>query len=576
VSDHRRSWIKSLGRVWPQSLFGRLVAASAIAVLLAQGVALLLIAHERERFVLEESVRDWSRRIAEVTLVLQPMDSGERAETITRLIDQNGRFGRRALARELRRQLPPLQARAGTGPPAGSDPPPPGATDDSSGAGARAAGRAPGSAEGARVTDGAPLVDGAPGPAGGPGNVDAPSPPQDGGGPRPPHVSLPPPTPRPRVTILPLPLAGDFAHPLEETLQSILGVGYRISVTPTPAAAKPAIPVSPLLGLERRDPGGLYDMRTSDADRLYDVTVHFPDGDSALFRLARPAEGAPLPRNLFVNLSLLVIIMTVALFVTARTITLPLRQLARAADRVGRDVRQPQLEVKGAREIRNAARAFNTMQDRLQRYLDSRTRVLAAMSHDLKTPLTRLRLQVETLDNPDAQDRIGKQLDEMESMVRGALALFRGLNDDEALAPVDINALVATLQSEFLQMGKSVTISGAAQREITGKPQGLKRCLTNLIENAVKFGGLARVHVEDGAAVVIRIEDDGPGVPVEELERVFEPFYRVESSRNRDSGGTGLGLSIARDIAQAHGGSLVLQNLPERGLEAILTLPRQV
>jgi signal transduction histidine kinase len=550
VSDHRRSWIKSLGRAWPQSLFGRLVAASAIAVLLAQGVALLLIAHERERFVLDESVRDWSRRIAEVTLVLQPMDAGERAETITRLIEQNGRFGRRALARELRRQLPPPQARAGADAPSGADPRPPPDADASP-------------AAAARVADGAGAV-----PA-------DPPPPPEGGGPRSPRVSLPPPTPRPRVTILPLPLARDFVRPLEETLQSLLGPGYHISVTPTPAASKPAIPVSPLLGLERRDASGLYDMRSSDTDRLYDVTVHFPDGDSAVFRLARPAEGAPLPRNLFVNLSLLVVIMTVALFVTARTITLPLRQLVRAADRIGRDVRQPKLEEKGAREIRHAARAFNTMQDRLQRYLDSRTRVLAAMSHDLKTPLTRLRLQVETLEDPDAQDRIGRQLDEMESMVRGALGLFRGLNDDEALGPVDINALLATLQSEFLQMGKSVTISGTVQQEITGKPQALKRCLTNLIENAIKFGGLARVRVEDGAAVVIRIDDDGPGIPVEELERVFEPFYRVESSRNRDSGGTGLGLSIARDIAQSHGGSLVVRNLPERGLEAVLTLPRQ-
>ncbi len=214
------------------------------------------------------------------------------------------------------------------------------------------------------------------------------------------------------------------------------------------------------------------------------------------------------------------------------------------------------------------------MQDRLQRYLDSRTRVLAAMSHDLKTPLTRLRLQVETLENPDAQERIGKQLDEMESMVRGALGLFRGLDDDEALAPVDVNALLSTLQSEFKQMGGEVTISGTAQGSFTGKPQALKRCLTNLIENAIKFGGRARLRVEDGRAVVIHVEDDGPGIPPDELERVFEPFYRLESSRNRDSGGTGLGLSIARDIAQSHGGSLVLRNLPAHGLEAILTLPR--
>ncbi len=215
------------------------------------------------------------------------------------------------------------------------------------------------------------------------------------------------------------------------------------------------------------------------------------------------------------------------------------------------------------------------MQDRLQRYLDSRSRVLAAMSHDLKTPLTRLRLQVETLEDPAAQTRIGKQLDEMESMVRGALALFRGLDDDEALAPVDINALLATVQAEFTQMGGSVSVAGQAQREFVGKPQALKRCLTNLVENAIKFGGSAQISVQDGAAVVIRVVDGGPGVPPDEIERVFEPFYRVESSRNRDTGGTGLGLSIARDIAQAHGGSLTLSNLPEGGLEATLTLSRR-
>jgi signal transduction histidine kinase len=524
VSDSARSGVPILGRIWPQSLFGRLVAASTIAVLLAQGVALLLIARERERFVLQESVREWSRRIAEITLMLQPMDARERADTTNRLIEQYSRFGRRALASERLRAL-------------GTSPSP---------------GRGPSEA------------------AGPPGAAPPLSPPDARAGADPPprprlRLSLPPPE-RPRVTFLPLALAGDFEHPLEQTLQGILGAGYRISIAPTSDSARRAIPVSPLQTLER----------ASDPDRLYDVTVQFPDGDATLFRLARPAQGAPIPRSLTTNLSLLVVIMAITLFVTARTITLPLQQLARAADRVGRDVRQPKVPEKGSREIRNAARAFNTMQDRLQRYLDSRTRVLAAMSHDLKTPLTRLRLQVETLDDADAQTRIGKQLDEMESMVRGALALFRGLDDDEALAAVDINALLITLQSEFTQMGGTVTIDGAVQGELVAKPQALKRCLTNLIENAIKFGGRAKLRVQDGAAIVIRVVDEGPGIPADEIERVFEPFYRVESSRNRDSGGTGLGLSIARDIAQSHGGSLVLRNLPERGLEATLTLPRQV
>src|SRR5262249_1005670 len=207
----------------------------------------------------------------------------------------------------------------------------------------------------------------------------------------------------------------------------------------------------------------------------------------------------PLPRNLFINLTLLVLLLVIVLYIAARNITRPLSELAQAADSVGRDTRLvPQLAEKGARELRHAARAFNTMQDRLHRYLDSRTRVLAAMSHDLKTPLTRLRLQVETqIEDPALQVRFGEQLDEMESMVHGALALFRGLNDEEALEPVDVNQLLDTVRGEFAEMGADVTVEGRAVGPLPGKPQALKRCITNLVANAVKFGSRARILVRD-------------------------------------------------------------------------------
>jgi signal transduction histidine kinase len=364
--------------------------------------------------------------------------------------------------------------------------------------------------------------------------------------------------------VVPFSKAGDLERTFEQQLRMTLGAGFDVHVTQAADPAKKAISISGPLFSETRDSG----------TEMYDATVKFPDGYTALFRVTRLARGAPLPRGLFMNLALLVIVMSVALFATARSITRPLSELASAADSVGRNLRQPKIAERGARELRNAARAFNTMQDRLQRYLDSRSRVLAAMSHDLKTPLTRLRLQVEMLDDSAAQVRIGKQLDEMESMVHGALALFRGLDDNEAFTPLDINEMLATLQSEFAEMSANVSIEGRATRSILGKPQALRRCLTNLIANAVKFGSQATVLVEDGPALVIRVRDDGPGIPETELERVFEPFYRLESSRNRDTGGSGLGLSIARDVVQAHGGSLVLANLPLRGLEAVVTLPR--
>jgi signal transduction histidine kinase len=229
-------------------------------------------------------------------------------------------------------------------------------------------------------------------------------------------------------------------------------------------------------------------------------------------------------------------------------------------------------EEKGARELRGAARAFNAMQDRIRRYLDSRTRVLAAMSHDLRTPLTRLRLRVEAIDDHTLRTQCVGDIDEMSKMVSGALSLFRGLNDEESPESTDVNATLSALQREFAAMGKEVTISGTAGASIQAKPLALKRCLANLLHNAVQYGKRAHVVVEDGTALTIRIQDEGPGIAPELLEQVFEPFFRIESSRNRDLGGTGLGLSIARDIAQAHGGSLTLRNLPQGGLEATLVL----
>jgi signal transduction histidine kinase len=281
-----------------------------------------------------------------------------------------------------------------------------------------------------------------------------------------------------------------------------------------------------------------------------------------------------LPVRIFLELGILTLALGLALFFTTRSITRPLSNLARAADAVGRSVRHPRLIEEGASEIRNATRAFNAMQDRLLRYLDSRTRVLAAMSHDLKTPLTRLRLRVESVSDSDLRERFGSDLDEMESLVHGALGLFKGLDDEETFESIDVNALLHTVESEFTEMGAQVSVSGAAASPVPVKPRALKRCLTNLVENAVKFGSRADLIVEDGPALVIRVRDDGPGIPIDSLEQVFEPFFRLESSRSRDTGGTGLGLTIARDVAQAHGGTLILNNLPERGLEAVLTIPR--
>jgi signal transduction histidine kinase len=394
----------------------------------------------------------------------------------------------------------------------------------------------------------------------------------------PPSLPPPPPDDPPRAArnlldphraFVRVPLLTDFEQTLKQHVQAALGGGYGVTIERTQDPGRPAIAL-PVPFYEARELAA-----HQETAQRYDVTVRFPDGGIEVFRITRMPGGAPLPRNLRVNLTLLVVILVIALYATARSITRPLSALARAADSVGRDARPEKLPEVGARELREAARAFNTMQDRLRRYLDSRTRVLAAMSHDLKTPLTRLRLQVETLDDSALQARIGKELTEMELMVREALSLFRGLDDGEPPVPVEMNELLAGIGQQFSEMGAAVTIGGRALAPFTGKAQALKRLLTNLIGNAINFGSRATVVVEDNGELVIRVRDEGPGIPAAELERVFEPFYRLEQSRNRDSGGTGLGLTIARDIAQAHGGTLMLTNLEGAGLEAALRLPRR-
>ena len=317
------------------------------------------------------------------------------------------------------------------------------------------------------------------------------------------------------------------------------------------------------------------DKRRADGTTALDITLGLPDGDKVIFRVAAPMPDPPLPWQLIVQLGVLTLVLGVVLFLVTRGITRPLSKLAIAADAVGQSVRHPPLAEEGVREIRDATRAFNTMQDRLLRYLDSRTNVLAAMSHDLRTPLTRMRLRVEAVSEERLRTRFSADLDEMEALVHGALALFKGLDDDERFEPVDVNDLLGTIVAEYAEIGATIGLAGKAQDALQAKPRALKRCLRNLIDNALKFGERAAISVEDGDALVIRVADEGPGIPEEMLERVFEPFYRLESSRNRDTGGTGLGLSIARDVVQTHGGSITLRNRPEGGLIAELRLPRR-
>lgn len=390
------------------------------------------------------------------------------------------------------------------------------------------------------------------------------------------------------------------AKAYERRIERDLGKGFGVSVTPSRPRSEAIITVGSDLrrrarppempaaegpgrfggggsdGGPPRGPGGEGGQRFGGflGARFLDVSVQLPDGQMLLFRTAAPQPGPPMPQQIFIELSLLTVVLALVLYFMTRSITRPLSDLARAAETVGRGGRHVPLEERGAREVRNATRAFNSMQERLQRYLDSRTRVLAAMSHDLRTPLTRLRLRAESIDDQDLRARFTADLDEMNEMVRGALGLFRDLNNDEAVEPVDLDALLRQLQAEFAETGGEILLKGSAGDPVLGRPKALKRCLANLLHNAIKYGVRAHVEASDGPTVTLRIRDEGPGIPAEYLEQVFEPFFRVESSRNRDTGGTGLGLCIARDVVQSHGGSVDLRNHPGGGLEVTLVLPR--
>lgn len=305
------------------------------------------------------------------------------------------------------------------------------------------------------------------------------------------------------------------------------------------------------------------------------VQVGLEDGSVAVFHAAIPHE--PLSR--FESLMPRVLLLLAVCFALAaylvRMTTRPLDRLARAADAFGEEPDDAPLAATGPSEVRKVIDAFNRMQARVRRQLRERAQLLGAISHDLKTPITRLRLRSELLQDGTLRAKIERDLDEMEAMVASTLAFFCAVGEESRRQPVDVAALVDSLCEDRRDAGEAVSQRGAPRAPYPADPQALRRCLDNLIGNAVRYGGRAEVEIDDSEERLrIAVRDRGPGIPPEELERVFEPYYRLESSRNRASGGTGLGLSIARNIARWHGGNIRLDNAPGGGLVAELRLPR--
>ena len=265
---------------------------------------------------------------------------------------------------------------------------------------------------------------------------------------------------------------------------------------------------------------------------------------------------------------------TLLAYMVARMTTRPLKQLAQAAKDLGNDINHPPLALAGASEIRQASAAFNAMQARIRQHIFQRTQMLAAITHDLQTPLTRLRLRLEKVRDDELQQRLVGDLSAMQAMVSEGLDLARSMDTSETMQALDLDSLLGSVCCDATDAGQEVEVRGSVNRALMGRPMALRRALVNLIDNAVKYGARATVSVDSaGGRSRIRIRDQGPGIALSEQARVFEPFYRIETSRSRESGGTGLGLTIARNIAEQHGGSISLANHPDGGLEVTLTLP---
>ncbi|WP_420346659.1 ATP-binding protein [Pelagibius sp.] len=279
------------------------------------------------------------------------------------------------------------------------------------------------------------------------------------------------------------------------------------------------------------------------------------------------------------SMGLMALAILAIVILSLRRITRPLRALSGAAERLGRGETLEPLAETGPEDVRRTTRAFNAMQERLTRFVRDRTRMLAAISHDLRTPITSLRLRAEFVEDAEARQKILETLEEMSGMIEAVISFARDEATAEVTRRVDLVALIQSQIDDLADQGENVTFQTAG---IDGKlsydcrPTALKRLLHNLIGNALRYAGAARVSlIRDDQALSVLVEDEGPGIPAEQLEQVFDPFFRVEGSRSQDTGGVGLGLAIARSIAHAHGGDLVLENRPEGGLRARLILPAE-
>lgn len=302
--------------------------------------------------------------------------------------------------------------------------------------------------------------------------------------------------------------------------------------------------------------------------------AHLNLADGAPLTIDVTPAPVPVARWLPVVLLIQLAVLLLCTWLAVRLAIGPLTRLARAVDNLDPDQPGVQLDESGPREVRYAAVAFNALQARIAAHLKERMQLLAAISHDLQTPITRMKLRVEVMDEGVERDKLWSDLDEMEHLVREGVAYARSMDSStEATCRVNLDAFLDSLVFDYQDSGAQVERHGSSGTLLETRPHALRRVLVNLVDNALKFAGAAELQVSrEGSTTIIRVLDNGPGIPGDELDEVLKPFYRVEGSRNRSTGGTGLGLAIAHQLIQAMGGRLTLSNREQGGLCAQIEL----
>lgn len=355
----------------------------------------------------------------------------------------------------------------------------------------------------------------------------------------------------PNDAALPIPIATSTFHIGREKVRTLL-----------------RRPDARVLAYEPGDPG------LHGPEDHYGLAISLSDRSWVLFVTSERSWGLGGGKRSLLTAAFIVACSLVVAALASRRLARPMERFARQAQRFGTDVNAPPVEATGPLEIRLVGQAFNEMQARVQRYVADRTHMLAAISHDLRAPLTRMRLRGEFIEDEEQQRKLFRDVDEMHAMVNASLNFFRDDSEQEVATRFNLSELVDTVLDDFRDAGDDVTFHAGESIAYVGRPLTLRRAIANLVENAIKYGTRANVHLASKAEwVEITIDDDGNGIPEDLREDVFRPFFRVESSRNRKTGGVGLGLAAARSAVRGHGGDISLESRESGGLRVCVRLP---